>query len=118
MAPLATLIEHELDYYTPTSPLCVEPLTTPLKQNNKGVSFAQTDIVHEVLHLSDYSEEEIESSWYNNFEMRAIRKEVKSLVSRLNNNEIFTESNEFSTLRTRTISFCRMLPLNRFKLSC
>ena len=59
-----------------------QPLAQPSRRNTL-VSFANADKIVHVLHISDYSPEEIASTWYDRQEMKAIKSDGKLLLSRV-----------------------------------
>jgi hypothetical protein len=48
--------------------------------NNKKVSFAATARVKRAIHINDYTDDEIQATWYNHDEMRAIHDEINVTV--------------------------------------
>jgi hypothetical protein len=57
----------------------------------KSVSFSATGLVRSVLHLTEYTKEEIEACWYTSRECSEIKQEIKRTVVMIQNNRPIDE---------------------------
>jgi hypothetical protein len=67
----------------------------------KSVRFGQYDEVEEITHISDFSQEEVDSLWFSRKEQSAIRRTCFSLVNRFNAGEVM-DKDEMRGLEIQT----------------
>jgi hypothetical protein len=87
MAPLMNIVDRLdsavfADQVTSSSTMMKAPL--PLHEQapaRKNVSFAAAVETYSIIHITDYSSEEVSASWYNREELRNIKAEGKTVAN-------------------------------------
>jgi hypothetical protein len=82
----------------------LQSATKPLspKPTRVTVTFAPSVQVHETIHVSDFSKEEIGSAWYCNSEIKSIKSANKGIVSKMERSvDIIDESTRGLEWRTQ-----------------
>jgi hypothetical protein len=92
-APLVHSSFRSFDYKRLKAPL---PLTKDVAVQRRNVNFAPSDMVFEIPHIDDLSEDEIDNVWMSPEDGSKIRQECQSIVVMMNN-----ESENLKDIETR-----------------
>jgi hypothetical protein len=71
------------------------PLLTPLPKATRSVSFDERVRAKKTMHLADFSEEELEATWYCEEEKRRIKRDVEFEANLLANDCLEGDSNKY-----------------------
>jgi hypothetical protein len=63
-----------------TTALPTQPLVVGVRNNKKKVSFAASARVKFAIHINEYTDDEVQATWYNKDETRAIHDEIHVTV--------------------------------------
>ena len=86
-----------------------QPQQQQRKRRTRVVSFKPTVVVHKKgLHLNDYTDEEIASSWYTSEEQEEMRKDIQRAVALLNKRQLRTGTATGTTTKReeRMVQYC------------
>jgi hypothetical protein len=91
-----------LDHSEKASLSSAFPSLTQQERQRRTLSFSSTVDVHEVLHVREFSLDEIRSSWYSNKEIKAMKKRNKRIAAQ---SEKENDANDYCLrgLETKTV---------------
>ncbi|KAG7359784.1 hypothetical protein IV203_034882 [Nitzschia inconspicua] len=76
----------------------VSSTTTPTTKDQRSVSFKTKVLVRRIMHLSDYTKQEVGACWYDRADMERIKKHAKYTLKQFRLQKVGVECSEFDSL--------------------
>ncbi|KAG7353609.1 hypothetical protein IV203_002964 [Nitzschia inconspicua] len=73
----------------------VSSTTTPTTKDQRSVSFKTKVLVRRIMHLSDYTKQEVGACWYDRADMERIKKHAKYTLKQFRLQKVGVERSEF-----------------------
>jgi hypothetical protein len=96
MPPLSTFdnnISWEPEHSYPQTPNTTKAPLNP--KPRRTIAFSQTVSVRTTLHVSNYTDDEFDACWYNDYEFDMIRKEMRYVLTLLKNGMLEQDTEQY-----------------------